>query len=196
MRILKWLKLSLLAVITTIATLACASCNLFSGGGSESGSGFTGFLKGAQTELEVGAEFNPKDYVDIVSDGDYTITISNGAGFEDDVTRSKGEETHQWPLGEYTITYVVESGEHEGTYTYTLKIVPPRLKVFYTVKDEDMIMRLNQPFNFAKYFQGLELDIRCYRNEYTISMESVVIGNVEFGQEDTRQVISLEGQSP
>ena len=87
MKILKWFKLSLLTVAATVATFALASCK----GKTEETNGFTGFLKGAQTEFEVGTEFNFKEFVDIVSDSDYTITISNDQGFSDDVTRSKGE---------------------------------------------------------------------------------------------------------
>ncbi len=193
MKILKWLKLSLLAVAASVTTFAMASCDLFGKKAQEDG--FTGFLKGAQTEFEVGMEFNFKEFVDVVSDSDYVITISNDQGFSEDITRSKGEETDDWALGKYTITYEVIDGENKGTYTYEFELVAPRLKVFTTIGDEDMVMRLGQPLVFANYFAGLNLDVRCYKGEYTVSMQSVVIGDVPFGEADTREVISLEGQT-
>ena len=189
MRIMRWLKLSLLAILTALTSIAFVAC-----GGSDEGA-FTGFRKGCLTNVVYGTEFRIKEYVDFVADADYKIVLSSTDGsVNEDLTKKPAWDTREGVPGDYKLTYEVLGGDNKGVYTLDFKVVCPQLKVVYKLGDEDMKMTLNKPLNFASYFRGLDFQVVAYLDQYEIVMNSVTIGDVPYGQEDTRTVVDLTGQ--
>lgn len=175
MKMKKGIKLLLIAAFWGATTALAVGCNL-SIGGAQQEDVFTGFLKGYKENVEIGSELRPKEYVDVVSDSDYTIVLSKADGtFSEDVTRSRGFNTATLTPGAYKLTYTIAGGEYAGTYVCEFSIVAPKLKVQFTLAAENMEAQLGTTLNFEEYLQSLEWKVTSYY-DYVFRPDYVWVG--------------------
>lgn len=134
------------------------------------------FLEGALTELTVGDTLVLKDYIEYVTDGKYTITLTNEAGEESDLTTKKIWKAQE--AGTYTITYAVKSGKSKGTNTFTFTVKYPELKWEFKLQNKPYLV--GETLNLEAYLAGLKIYVYDRPEEhYTIQVESVTVDDEE-----------------
>ena len=88
------------------------------------------FLKGIDKEIDLGDGIDVGDYIDYVTDGEYTITVSKG-DFSEDITKKRYWQPDE--PGVYTITYTVDSMKFDGTFGEEIK----RVRSFFVSANEE-----------------------------------------------------------
>lgn len=127
------------------------------------------FLKGIDKEIDLGDGIDVGDYIDYVTDGEYTITISNGSKVED-ITKKRYWQPEE--PGVYTVTYTVVGGEFEGTNSFDLKVSAPKMTWKYTLINQ--IFDTGEVMNFNEYFAEMNITAKSYY-PWKMVMDSVTV---------------------
>ena len=129
------------------------------------------FLEGIDTELELGDSLLLIDYIDYVTDGDYTITVSKG-DFSENITKKRYWQPEE--PGTYTVTYTVHSGAFKGTNSFDLVVNVPLMSWDYTLVNT--IYDTGSTIEFDAYFEEMNISALSYY-PWKMVMESVTVGN-------------------
>ena len=92
------------------------------------------FLEGNDYNIYVNENIVINQYVDIVEDSTYKITITDTSGNVEDITNA-----YVWcptKLGQYTMTYVVDKGASKGTASIVLNVINRELTFSYTPQNK------------------------------------------------------------
>ena len=132
------------------------------------------FLEGIDTEIELGDSLVLPDYIDYVTDGKYTITVSLG-DFSQDITKKRGWQPPE--PGVYTITYTVHSGAYKGTNSFELTVNVPQMSWDYTLMNT--IYDTGETMDFVDYFDAMNISALSYY-PWKMVMDSVTVGDDTF----------------
>ena len=182
-KIFKTLLLATCCAICTAGAVTMTACNNKDSGGisfvEEEVKTGPQFLEGSLADVTVGDTVVLEEYIEYVTDSDYTIIITDEKGKEWDVT-----DRLIWKpevAGKYTITYTVAKGDSKGTNTFVLNVSNPTLTWSFSLQ--------NKPYNygdtlvFNKYFSSM--NIYASLREWNVVMDSVEVDD---------EVIDLTGK--
>lgn len=114
------------------------------------------------------------EYIDYVTDGEYTIKAIKGE-LNSNLSKRKSWEPSE--PGEWTIEYKINGGKHKGEYSIELNVVAPKLGLVYTVTNDNSTAELGTTLNFETFFStsGINVTIDSWYENCTVKMESVLI---------------------
>ncbi len=176
-----WLAaLSVCAVGTSIVGVAC---------GKEQGIG-PQFLKGIQTDIELGDSIVMEHFIEYVTDSEYSIIITGPDGYEYDATK-KTYWSPELP-GMYTFTYTVEKGEFKGTNSFQMEVTVPKLALEYSMVN--IVYDTGDVLVFQDYFRDMNIAAQSFY-PWEMVMDSVTVGEhtVTFTSEDTSYTFTHSG---
>ena len=110
------------------------------------------FLEGALVDVQVNDTIRLNEYVDYVDDP-YTLTVTDEAGSVVDLTG----KTYWVPKtsGKYVLTYVIQSGERQGTSTLIINVQMPELTWEFNV--QNIPYNYGETLDFNSYFGSLNI---------------------------------------
>lgn len=130
------------------------------------------FLEGNDYNIYVNENIVINQYVDIVKDSTYKITITDASGNVEDITKA-----YVWcptQLGQYTMTYIVDSGASKGTASIVLNVINRELTWSYTPQKK--VYKIGEVLEFEQYF--LDLNWEASLRACVVKMDSVEIDGV------------------
>lgn len=187
MKIHKWLKTGLVGALAALSITALGAC--------QKNDEFTGFMKGALSEVTLDEDmtFRPKDYVQIVGN-DYTIILQKADGsWSKDVSKRASISPYEEGLepGAYQLIYTVNGGEYKGTYTHNFNLVAPQLRVTYTLVGKDLSRHVGDTLVYQEYFSKINMEVASYY-DYTIRPDFVWVGEETVDLTDTTEFTFTE----
>jgi hypothetical protein len=131
------------------------------------------FLEGALVYVELGNTVVLNEYIEYVSDAEYSIVITDGKDFSEDFTN----EIYWIPEipGKYTIIYTVKGGKSKGTSRFELTIAAPEMTWEYTL--QNMPYLFGETLNFEEYFSKMNIYAFSYF-PWRMVMDSVEVDGV------------------
>lgn len=146
------------------------------------------FLEGSLANVEVGATIVLTEYIEYVTDSQYTVTITDEAGTVTDLTNQIIWVAEQ--PGVYTITYTVKSGKWKGTNTFTLTASYPELTWQFSL--QGMPYNYGDTLIFDDYFS--DMNIYASLENWEVKMDKVDVGDkeVDLTGEDSYTFQSME----
>lgn len=169
-----WL-LTALAASTLCASALGVACNKEKGPGPQ-------FLKGIQTDIELGDSIVMEHFIQYVTDSEYSIIITGPNGYEYDATK----KTYWAPddPGKYTFTYTVEEGEFAGTNSFVMEVTVPKLSIEYTM--QNVVYDTGDVFVFSDYFFEMNIAAKSFY-PWQMVMDSVTVDGetTTFARTDT-----------
>ena len=130
------------------------------------------FLEGNDYNIYVNENIVINQYVDIVKDSTYKITVTDTSGNVEDITKA-----YVWcptKLGQYTMTYVVDKGASKGTASIVLNVINRELTFSYTPQNK--IYKIGEVLDFDEYF--LNLNWEASLRDCVVKMDSVEVDGV------------------
>ena len=162
------------SLLLTLSAMSILSAGVALGGcgGEDQPAATSGprFLKGIDKEIDLGDGIDVGDYIDYVTDSEYTIIVSK-EGFSEDITKKRYWQPDE--PGLYTITYTVEDGEFKGTNSFELKVSAPKMTWKYTLVNT--IYDTGEVMDFVDYFGLMNISAQSYY-PWKMVMDSVTLG--------------------
>ena len=167
-----------LALLTVGMCFAATAC-LDGGDGPQ-------FLEGAWGTIKIGNTLVLAEYVDYVTEGDYTIEIQGENGYSKDVTRKKAWQPEE--PGSYQIVYTVKSGEFKGVSKFDIEVVVPKVTWAYSANNN--FYTYGEPIDFEEFFDEMNISAKSYYS-WEMVMDSVVVDGqtITFEEGTTEYVV-------
>lgn len=176
----KWLR------FLATGALACALCGAVACAEEETGAG-PQFLEGSLATVELTDTLVLDEYIDYVTDSDYTIKIVGNDGYEIDVTK-KTRWRPERP-GTYKIVYTVKEGTNKGTSEFVLTVAVPKLDWEFTLSND--IYDTGETIVFSEFFDKMNIYADSYY-DWKMVMDSVTVDGetVNFDETDTEYTVT------
>lgn len=182
-KLVKWLLIG----ATASMFVGLSGCNLTGANSTPTPGVGPQFLEGSLEKIKIGETIVLNEYIDYVTDSEYTIVVRGANGFSEDITRKKAWTPDE--PGVYTIVYTVLDGEFKGETTFELTVGVPKMSWAYTVNSD--FYDMGEQLVFAEFFEKMNIAVSSYY-DWKVVMDSVTVDDVttEFTESDTSYTIN------